>query len=71
LKLVLIGVGLGAAFALFVTRLMQRLLFEVGHTDPLTFVGVALLLGGISLFACWLPARRAAQVNPIEALRQE
>src|SRR5262245_9813451 len=71
LKLVLIGVGLGIALTLSITRLMQRLLFEVRPTDPLTFVAVALLLGGIALCACWLPARRAAKVDPMEALRCE
>jgi predicted permease len=71
LKLVSIGVGLGIALAFSITRLMQRLLFEVRPTDPLTFAAVALLLGGIALLACWLPARRAARVDPMEALRYE
>jgi ABC-type antimicrobial peptide transport system permease subunit len=71
LKLVLIGVGLGVALALSITRLMQRLLFEITPTDPLTFAAVALLLGGIALFACWLPARRAAKIHPMEALREQ
>jgi len=71
LKLVLIGVSLGLALALSIMRLMQRLLFEVGPTDPTTFASVALLLGGIALFACWLPARRAAKIHPMEALRYE
>ncbi|MBI2949123.1 MAG: ABC transporter permease [Verrucomicrobia bacterium] len=71
LKLILIGVGLGVALALSIARLMQRLLFEVNPTDPLTFAAVALLLGGIALFACWLPARRAAKIHPMEALRNE
>jgi putative ABC transport system permease protein len=71
LKLVLIGIGLGVALALSVTGVMQRLLFEVRPTDPLTFVAVALLLGGMALFACWLPARRAAGIHPMQALREQ
>jgi predicted permease len=71
LKQVVIGVGLGVALALSLTSLMQRLLFEVRPTDPLTFATVALLLGGIALIACWLPARRAANVHPVEALREQ
>ena len=71
LKLVLVGVGLGVALAFSITRLMQRLLFEVRPTDPLTFAAVALLLGGMALFACWLPARRATRIHPMEALRSE
>jgi ABC-type antimicrobial peptide transport system permease subunit len=71
LKLVLVGVGLGVALALSITRLMQRLLFEVTPTDPLTFAAVALLLGGMALLACWLPARRATKIHPMEALREQ
>jgi putative ABC transport system permease protein len=46
-------------------------LFEVSATDPLTFGAVALLLAGIALLACWLPARRATKVDPLIALRNE
>jgi putative ABC transport system permease protein len=53
------------------TRVMTGLLFEVKPTDPLTFGGVPLLLLGIALLASWLPARRAATLNPITALRYE
>ncbi|MCI0538707.1 MAG: ABC transporter permease, partial [Verrucomicrobiales bacterium] len=71
LKLVLIGVGLGVALALSIMRLMQRLLFEVRPTDPFTFAAVAVVLGGIALLACWLPARRAAKIHPMDALRDQ
>lgn len=62
-------VGLGAAFGL--TRLIVSLLFEVPATDPRTFVAVALGVFAITLFACYIPARRAAKVDPLVALRYE
>jgi predicted permease len=70
-RLTLIGIALGLLAALAVTRLMKSLLFGVSATDPLTFVGVAGLLLIVTLLACWLPARRATQVDPLVALRHE
>ena len=69
LAMIGVAVGLGASYAL--TRLMKTLLFGVSATDPLTFIVIALSLGLIALLACWIPARRAAKVDPMIALRCE
>jgi ABC-type antimicrobial peptide transport system permease subunit len=69
--LALAGAALGLAGALIVSHLMAGLLFGVRPTDPLTFATVALLLVGVALLACYIPARRALRVDPLVTLRHE
>lgn len=71
MTLTAIGVAIGLAGALASMRLLRSQLFEISPTDPLTFVVTALLLTAVALLACYLPARRAAKVDPIVALRYE
>jgi predicted permease len=70
-RMALLGVAIGIAAALVLTRLMSRLLFGVSPTDPLTFTWVAIVLMAVALAACYIPARRAMSVDPIDALRHE
>jgi putative ABC transport system permease protein len=71
MALALIGITVGLFGAVWLTRLLQQLLFEVAPTDPLTYGGVAVVLSLAALSACYVPARRAARVDPIVALRAE
>jgi putative ABC transport system permease protein len=71
MTLVIIGLAVGLAGALALTRLMTTLLFEVSPTDPITFVVVALCVILATLLACYIPARRAAKVDPLVALRYD
>jgi putative ABC transport system permease protein len=69
--LALIGVTIGLAAALALTRVMKNLLFEVSATDPATFALIALLLAAVALIASYIPARRATKVDPLLAIRHE
>jgi len=62
-------VGVVGAFAL--TQLLRGLLFGVSPSDPLTFISLSLLLAGVAALSCWIPARGATKVDPMEALRYE
>jgi ABC-type antimicrobial peptide transport system permease subunit len=68
---VFVGLLIGFAVSAATSRLMSIMLYAISPFDPVTFVGVALLLSAIALLACYLPARRATHVDPIEALRYE
>lgn len=71
MKLTLIGIALGLMGAFASTRLLRDMLFGIKPVDPLTFAAMTLLLMCISLVACFLPARRATKVDPMNVLRSE
>ncbi|UCC26562.1 MAG: ABC transporter permease [Gemmatimonadales bacterium] len=71
MRLVALGAGIGLAVSGLLAQFLSRFLFGVPALDPVTFVGVPLLLGAVALLAAWIPAMRAARVNPVGALRAE
>jgi ABC-type antimicrobial peptide transport system permease subunit len=70
-RLAALGLAIGVALALALGRTIGSLLFETSSADPPTFAAVVLLLGGVALFASYVPARRAARIAPTEALRHQ
>ena len=70
-RLIAGGVLAGIAAAIVLSRVLKSFLFEVEPGDPVTLVGVGLLFVSVALLACWVPVRRAARVDPLEALRYE
>jgi putative ABC transport system permease protein len=71
MTLALVGIVIGLLVAFALTRWMETLLFGVRPTDPLTFTVIAAVLALVALTACWIPARRATKVDPLQALRHE
>ena len=70
-KLTVVGLALGLAAALMMTRVLSGLLFGVSTSDPATFAAVAVFLGAVALIASYVPARRATRIAPVTALRHQ
>jgi ABC-type antimicrobial peptide transport system permease subunit len=71
LGLVAMGAAIGLGGALVCTRVLQTMLFDMAPSDPVTYVGIVAILGGAATVASWIPARRAARVDPVIALRAD
>ena len=71
MRLVVIGLVLGMGIALTLGLVLTALLLGIEPTDPVTLIGIALAFAGVATLSCWLPSRRAAKVEPMEALRHE
>ncbi|UCC29776.1 MAG: FtsX-like permease family protein, partial [Phycisphaerales bacterium] len=71
LTLTAIGLVIGLGASVASTRVLSSQLYEIGTMDPLTFIGISILLGAVALLACYIPARRATKVDPMAALRCE
>jgi len=71
MRLASIGLGIGLVASLALSQLIKTQLFGIGVVDPVTLLGVIAVLAVAALLACWLPARRAALLDPTEALRHE
>lgn len=70
-RVVMIGVAIGVTVALFLTRLLESMLFRVTAIDPVTFIVVSAVMIGVALLASYIPARRASSVDPMVSLRAE
>jgi putative ABC transport system permease protein len=70
-RLVGIGLGIGVLAALGVTRFLQGMLYDVKPSDPVLLLEATALMGFVALAACWFPARRAARIDPLVALRED